>query len=194
MKFSDDKLSNTKPYLKKDLSVSTPLEGDVSHSKYQPVTCRLVESSSHGITSSCYLLKRQVGDWDASKSRVSGVDRSEPSKAVASKAIDSPVSQESYVTKQLVAFPSVNDADKPRPLCLTKPRWKDSCFVELNIAEIKMPQDSKTDPCPLLRYHINHLLRGAGWVIGKRKRVKYSHVSWEYVYRSPEGRPIREFR
>lgn len=190
MKLSVDELSTAKPYTEKVVNSSAPSKEEFSGlcPPTSTKTCCLVESSSKGVTSSCYLLKEHVdnlGDRDISKCKLSSVDESEQKALVVSKAIASPVSQESSASKLLVS--------KSESLRRHKPKWKDSCFVELDKEELSIPKDSASDPRPLLRYHIHRLLRAAGWVIGRRKRSIQYKGHGEYVYKSPEGRPIREF-
>ncbi|KAG9149995.1 hypothetical protein Leryth_010057 [Lithospermum erythrorhizon] len=185
-------------------NMSVPSEELTNSAPYQPsdshlVKCHLVESYNKKITSRWYSLKQNVkinlgsklGEKDTSKYRLSISDGREPKEMVVSKAIASPVSQESHVTKHL-AGPSTTTAYavSPRPV---KPRWKNSCFVELDEGELSSLRDSKKDPRPLLRYHIYQLLTAAGWVVGRRKRKDKSQAG-EYIFRTPEGRPIREFR
>nr|GMC50932.1 increased DNA methylation 1 isoform X1 [Ipomoea batatas] len=142
-----------------------PPQTTLAHS--QIVTSHVVESTSQGVTSCFYLQK----------------GHHEPDRGHG----------ESHVTK-LLAGNSPLVAKNSRVVRSAKSKWKDSCFVELDEAELSMIKDTPNDPRPILRYHINRLLRAAGWVIGRRKRSsKYNGIG-EYVYRSPEGRPIREFR
>lgn len=164
------------------------------------VKCHLVESYKKKITSRCYLLKQNVktnrgpelGEKDTSKYKPPVSDGRKLKEMVISKAIASPVSQESHVTKHLVhqSTTTANEAG-PRP---TKRRWKNSCFVELEEDELSSLRESKNDPRPLLRYHIYQLLTAAGWVVGRRKRNGKTQGIGEYIFRTPEGRPIREFR
>ncbi|KAM7495404.1 hypothetical protein LguiB_030013 [Lonicera macranthoides] len=184
MKLSVDKLSNAKPYLEKVTNSTYPsglvvfdTSEPASNSLYPIVTCRLVESSSEGVISSCYLLK-QLAVMDGGGDIRDSLD--------GSKATASPVSQESYGTKFLVS-------NKSESLRSTNKRWNRSTFVELDEDEMTMPRDSSNDPRRILRYHINRLLRAMGWEIGKRKRTDKHKGIGEYIYRSPEGRPIREF-
>lgn len=168
----------------------------------QTVTCRLVESTSQGVLCSCYLLKKNIemdlgGDADSrdiSKPDRPSLEGSEQKETGASKAVASPVSQESTATKLLAASPSAIvavDSGCPR---IPKQRWKESCFLELDESEMSFYRESKNSPRPLLRYHVNRLLKAAGWAVGRRKRSKTYHSHGEFVYRSPEGRPFREFR
>ncbi|XP_023771338.1 increased DNA methylation 1 [Lactuca sativa] len=160
------------------------------------VTCRLVESSGQGFKSSCYLLKGALGDigdtTNDQKGHAVDVDVDEDVNVnvnvnvTVTAAIASPVSQESHVSKLLVT--------KPEPIRHTKRKWKDSSFVEIDEDELLIPpKDSTSDPRPLLRYHIHRLLRSAKWIIGRRHRVTHCKGHGEYVFKSPEGRPIREF-
>ncbi|KAA8523984.1 hypothetical protein F0562_010585 [Nyssa sinensis] len=207
MKLSVDELSNAKPNLGKAMNSSAPfkrtgsgMSEPASHSVCHTVTCHLVESSSQGVTSSCYMLKRQaemdrggnMDDRDVSKCELSILDGSEGKEIVVSKAIASPVSQESFANKLLVASPLVTVANKSgSDRCVNK-RWMKSQFLEVDLAKMSPKRDSMKDPRPLLRYHTKLLLIAAGWDIGRRKRE--DTACGEYVYRSPEGRPIREFR
>lgn len=82
-----------------------------------------------------------------------------------------------------------------KPVKPSKPRWKDSSFIELDKDELLFvtPKDSTMDPKPLLRYYTYSLLKSAGWLIGRRNRITHCKGRGEYVFKSPEGRPIREF-
>ncbi|XP_009775403.1 increased DNA methylation 1 [Nicotiana sylvestris] len=162
----------------------------------QSVICHIVESSNQGVKSSSYLQKchavldqsHMLGEVDSSKLRSSKIEGN-GWKDAAGKAIASPASQESYATKLLVGSAAKPSGIRRPP----KPKWRDHCFVELDEAELSTIKGSPNDPRPLLRYHIHRLLRAAGWVVGRRKRNNKFHGIGEYVYKSPEGRPIREF-
>ncbi|KAJ0700892.1 putative histone acetyltransferase chromatin regulator PHD family [Helianthus annuus] len=189
---------DAKPYLEKVINTSLPLK-ETDSCLFQPttmVTCRLVESSGQGFKSSCYLLKGTVGevsDKDGSKSRLSSSDTNDQkaTEASAATAIASPVSQESHVSKLLVVRPEPSD-----PIQGCKRKWKDSSFVELDEDELLAPPEdssSTTDIKSLLRFHIHRLLREAKWVIGRRNRTTHCKGHGEFVFKSPSGRPIREF-
>ncbi|KAL3503135.1 hypothetical protein ACH5RR_037584 [Cinchona calisaya] len=186
------------------LNVAGPSKGDdsgVSQPACRAVTCRLVESSGQGVTSSCYLLEHhqeqntghEINDSEVSKCKLPSLDGNDRKDIAVCNAIASPVSQESCATKLLVVGPPVTVANKSGTGRPAKPRWKDHCFLELDEAELSLPKDRKNDPRTLLRYHIHCLLRAAGWVIGRRKRNNKPNLVGEHVYKSPEGRPIREF-
>nr|XP_010324387.1 increased DNA methylation 1 isoform X2 [Solanum lycopersicum] len=156
------------------------------------VICHVVESSNQGVKSSSYLQKRHnvldkshvLGEMESSVLRSSKIEGN-GWKDVVGKGIASPPSQESYAIGSAAKSSGIL-----RP---SKPKWRDHCFVELDESELLTIKDSPNDPRPLLRHHIHRLLRAAGWVIGRRKRNNKFHGIGEYVYKSPEGRPIREF-
>ncbi|GFP78655.1 hypothetical protein PHJA_000009100 [Phtheirospermum japonicum] len=193
-------LPNVKP-------VSAPSEGIISGvsqedsgSARQSLMYRVVESSGQGVTSNCYICKPlvhldkgcEISGRGSPKNGVSFLDRNDQKEA-ANRAVTSPISQESYASRLLVNDPPVPVAKKLVTNRPTKPKWKDSCFLKLDEEELAMPKDIKNDPRPLLRYHIHRLLRASNWEIGRRKRSsKYNGIG-EYVFKSPEGRPIREF-
>ncbi|XP_073119418.1 increased DNA methylation 1 [Henckelia pumila] len=207
VKLSVGHLADEKHDLEDILIAAAPLGGIVSGlsqqgsvSTYRTLRYCLVESSQQGVTSSCYQLRQNVNlkkeceikDMVNCGNRLSTLDQNDR-KETTSKTVASPISEESHASKLLVIRPSVSVVNKLKTHRPSKPKWKDSCFLRLDEEEFAMPTDIKNDPRPLLRYHINRLLRAAGWVIGRRKRnSKYNGVG-EYVYKSPGGRPFREF-
>lgn len=133
---------------------------------FNSVTCRLVESTSQGITSSCYLVK-----GDVSMHSLPSFDENDKKEISASKAFPSPVSQESSVNKSL-SFG-------------TRGKKTVKSSAENN-------KDSMKTPRPLLRKYIQALLKAAGWEI--TIRTKENKGRWGYIYLSPKTRrPIREF-
>ncbi|XP_071725919.1 increased DNA methylation 1-like [Rutidosis leptorrhynchoides] len=73
-------------------------------------------------------------------------------------------------------------------------KWNKSAFIELDNIEFLIPHKDTTMKFKhLLRYHAYCLLRAAGWAIGKRNRLAQNKGVGEFVFRTPEGRPIREF-
>ncbi|XP_075487897.1 increased DNA methylation 1 isoform X2 [Primulina tabacum] len=207
VKLSVGHLPDEKPDLEDILITEAPSGGIVSGLYQQggvpsnhTLRYRVVESSHQGITSCCYQLKQhvepskecEINDMVTCGNRLSTLDQNDR-KETTSKAVASPISEESHASKLLVIHPSVSVVNKLKTHRPSKPKWKDSCFLRLDEEEFAMPTNIKNDPRPLLRYHINRLLRKAGWVIGRRKRnSKYNGVG-EYVYKSPGGRPFREF-
>lgn len=162
----------------------------------------ILESSSVGIEASYYLVKKcqigqklepEVGNRDVFNSACPCLERNERKDIGTGQAISSPVSQERHPTKVLVVSTPTTAKIKLGPGPPAKPKWKDHCFVALDDAQLSMPKDMKNDPRPLLRYRVNRFLRLAGWVIGRRKRNSKSRLVGEYVYKSPGGRPFREF-
>ncbi|GJZ24149.1 increased DNA methylation 1-like protein isoform X1 [Tanacetum coccineum] len=182
---------NVKPYVEKVVNSSIPLK-EVDSCLFQStamVTCRLVESSGQGFKSSCYLLKGATGEIaekEASKSRLSSSDTNDQKGNDVTATIASPVSQESHVSKLLVLKPEVDQGPKRK--------WKDTSFVVVDDEELLVPpKESTNDPRPLLRYHVHRLLRAAKWVIGRRQRNKHCRGHGEFVFKSPSGKPMREF-
>ncbi|PIN16560.1 Histone acetyltransferase [Handroanthus impetiginosus] len=207
VKLSVADLPDVKPDLGNTFIASTSSKGvisgmsqETSRSACHNLTYRVVESSVQGVTCSSYQLKPllyldkvcEISDRDSPKNRVSSLGQNEH-KEPTNRVVASPISQESSASKLLVIDPPVSVANKLGTHRPPKPKWKDSCFLKLDEDELAMPRDIKNDPRPLLRYHINRLLGAAGWVIGRRRRnSKYNGIG-EYVYKSPGGRPIREF-
>nr|XP_043623430.1 increased DNA methylation 1-like [Erigeron canadensis] len=202
---------NAKPYIEKVVNSSIPSK-EIDSCLIQPtavVTCRLFESSCQGFKSSCYLLKGaviEVVGKDAIKSRLLSFDTNDQKGNEISAAIASPVSQESHASKLLVTptptEPVHCSKRKWKDSCIKehdpfhgfKRKWKDSSFVELDEDELLVPpKESTTDLRPLLRFHINRLLRAAKWVIGRRIRTTHCRGRGEFVFKTPSGRPIREF-
>ncbi|GMY32013.1 increased DNA methylation 1 isoform X2 [Fagus crenata] len=205
MKFSIDELPNTSPGSGKILNSSVIPEEIVSgtlcrarDSVCETVTFHLVESSSQGVTSSCYLLKQHVkvdrpgivDDQDVLKCRLLGLDGNDGKEVVVSKAIASPASQESFATRLLVS-PSITAADgSGSPLLAEEnPRLLESHKWDLSNISLKM--DPMKDPRPLLQYCVIHLLEATGWSIEKRKRPSRNHM--ESVYITPKGKSLRDF-
>ncbi|CAI9088785.1 OLC1v1023211C1 [Oldenlandia corymbosa var. corymbosa] len=174
--------------------VDSSLPGASCHS----VTYRLVESSSQGVTSGCYLLKRNLEPSaghesdDSKECKLTSLDKFNEKEIAVSNTM-APISQDSHTTKLLVSKSPVTALYTTATGRLAKPRWKDHCFLELDESELSLPKDVKNDPRPLLRYHIISLLGALGWVVGRRRRNNKQNVVGEHVYKSPEGRPIREF-
>ncbi|KAG6421393.1 hypothetical protein SASPL_117944 [Salvia splendens] len=198
------------PYVKRDLgdTLCTPAPSERvvsgisldSSISARGTTYSVVESSGQGVTSGSYQLKLfphqskvfGISGRGSCKNRVSSLDQSDQKEA-ANRTVTSPISQESYASRLLATDPSTSVAIRIGTHRFTKPKWKDACFLQLDEDELAMPKDIKNDPRPLLRYHIYRLLRAAGWLIGRRRRnSKYNGIG-EYVYKSPGGRPIREF-
>lgn len=203
-KLSIGDLPDVKPDLGDILFASTPSESNLSlentGSSCHSLTYYIVESSSHGVATSSYQLRPnpylekrcEVRGGGSCKDAPFSLDQNDQ-KGAANKAVTSPISQESHASRLQVTGPPVTLAKKVCTHRPSKPKWKDSCFLKLDEEELAMPKDIKNDPRPLLRYHINRLLIAAGWVIGRRRRnSKYNGIG-EYVYKSPGGRPFREF-
>ncbi|KAJ6776229.1 PHD FINGER FAMILY PROTEIN [Salix koriyanagi] len=164
----------------------------VMDSPSQTVPLHLVESSSQGVISTSYLLKQHAkidrqGDARESDALKCSLPNSD---AVAGKAIASPVSQESYATRILLARPSVDVVGKSESPLNAEERAKAFNSPGLDVSIISKT-DSKMDPRPFLQSHITRLLSALGWCIGKRKRPSRKYM--ESIYQSPEGRLFRDF-
>nr|XP_011460777.1 PREDICTED: uncharacterized protein LOC105350447 [Fragaria vesca subsp. vesca] len=205
MKLSVDEFPSAKPGLEKVINPSIVSKEMVSgmsgstDSITETVTFRLVESSSEGVASSCYLLKQPakldrgtvLGDSDVSKCRLPTSDGNDGKELCPSKAVASPVSQESFSTMLLATGPSVTLLDK-----LGTPLGAEGNLEGLESpvmarSAISFKKDSCKDPRPLLQYDVNCLLEAAGWHIQRRKRRCRSYL--ESVYVTPKGRLIRDF-
>jgi hypothetical protein len=205
MKFSVDELPNTRTGTGK-ISNSSVIPKEIVPGMFCPArdsvcetsTFHLVESSSHGVTSTSYLLKQHVEmdrqgivtDLNVLKSRLPGLDGIDGKEVVVSKAIASPVSQESFATRLFTACPSVPVSEKSgsvhaeeRPKLLESPKMDES--------NLSPKVDPMKDPRSLLQYHVINLLEAAGWCIERRKRPSRRYM--ESVYITPKGRPVREF-
>lgn len=92
------------------------------------VTCRLVESSAHGVKSGCYLLKGSIGNRDTKKCRLCFSNTDYLKVNDLTKANASPASQESYASKLLVG--------SPEPVQCYKNIGKYSSFMEVDEDDI----------------------------------------------------------
>lgn len=200
IKLSTDKPSDSTPNLGKVMNSSEIIREPASAYCRPAEDCdsasftfHIVESSRQGIISSCYLLKHFVerdsnlGEPDVPKCTSSILEGNDEPNMV-NKVSASPVSQESSMTRLLVASPSDTFDDKfGSPLHLDVGQMKFQC-PELDTS---MNTDLIRDPRPLIHYHVVHLFIAAGWSIERRKRPCRRYL--ETIYRSPQGRSIREF-
>lgn len=168
----------------------------------QTVTCRLVESSSQGVISSCFLLKRHAGsdseddnmNSDPVKRGSSSLDASCRKESNACKSITYPASHESVAANLSVTSLSVTVPNKSGSRqCIKNKRKKSSASKRyLGAVMTSLSKDSTSDPRSVLRNHVQEFLRAIGWEIGRRDRQ--DKVLGEFIYFSPDGRrPIREF-
>ncbi|XP_009146300.1 increased DNA methylation 1 [Brassica rapa] len=146
------------------------------------IPLHLVESSNKGVSTSSYLLKQSIEK--GKEVYLSGIVSQNVKECNGKelKAIESPVSQESFATR-------VFSAGASTPLQL-KERTKVSPN-ELSISKTCLKIDPKEDPRPLLYKYVCKLLASSRWKIEKRQRSnsKYS----ETIYVSSQGRKFREF-
>ncbi|KAK7244189.1 hypothetical protein RIF29_39007 [Crotalaria pallida] len=164
----------------------------------EPFAFRLVESSKHGVISNQYLLKHNMlQNKEASKDGVdvtncksTAADVNVAKEVSVSKVVASPVSQESFANKLVVTNPSTTVVDKPVSPLHPEDMSKGFLSCDLDISNLSSKLDHK-DPRSLLQFHIVQLLTSAGWSIEKRHRRNRHHM--QSVYRTPKGKPIREF-
>ncbi|CAM8951960.1 unnamed protein product [Rhodiola kirilowii] len=161
------------------------------------ITCRLVESSSQGVTYSSYLLKKPF-----EATREGACEEEVPTcellclkdnsfkEVVVSKSIASPISQESSADKVLVAGHYIAGVDKSTLSC-SEGREKELSSHDLHLSSV--PDSSKVMSAPrrLIQDQINHLLEATGWQYELRKK-RNSRQRFS-VYLSPEGKSFREF-
>ncbi|XP_061363394.1 increased DNA methylation 1 [Gastrolobium bilobum] len=178
--------------------VVSNLSSAVTDRDSEPLAFRLVESSKQGVISSCYLLKHNIlqnkkaakEDVDVANCKSTTADENVGKEISVSKAVSSPVSQESFANRLVVTSPSITVLKKSgSPL---NPEEIPEGFLSSNmdISNSSSKLDKK-DPRTLLQFHIVQLLRMAGWSIEKRQRPCRRYM--ESVYRTPEGKPVREF-
>ncbi|CAO2836213.1 unnamed protein product [Amaranthus hypochondriacus] len=203
MRYSVNELSNFKPYLDKAVASSIPLKQVVSevHPPTQLAPCKIlmchvVESCNEGVSSSCYLLKQypesdqagNLGDCSALNGCVSGSDGSEIKQVGSSKSIASPISQESSATKLLIPSPSVVVGIESGSLQRAEERPNKALFSECE--DEVLTGDIMKDALAILRSRVDLLLERTKWSLEKQVR---NDGRYRYVYRSPEGRPVRGF-
>ncbi|KAH0852770.1 hypothetical protein HID58_019477 [Brassica napus] len=137
------------------------------------IPLHLVESSNKGVSTSSYLLKQSTEK--GKEVYLSGIV-SAKCHGKELKAIESPVSQESFATRVFSATPHSTGPPSTNELSMSK-----TC----------LKIDPKEDPRPLLYKYVCKLLASSRWKIEKRQRSnsKYS----ETIYVSSQGRKFREF-
>ncbi|KAJ0264098.1 Increased DNA methylation 1 [Hirschfeldia incana] len=146
------------------------------------IPLRLVESSNKGVSTSSYLLKQSMEK--GKEVYLSGIVSENVKRCDGKelKAIESPVSQESFATRVF----STPHSDKSH----FQLQLKEGPKVP-TMSETCLKIDPKDDPRPLLYKYVCKLLASSRWKIEKRPRAnsKYS----ETVYVSSQGRKFREF-
>lgn len=158
------------------------------------VTFPLVESFHQGVAWNYYMLKQNmpwergagVGFVDLLNCRFLG-----PSENLGKElAIASPVSQEGYASRLLVASPSSCAGGQLDYCAHADEKKMDYDNSGLHLSNIVESEAAK-DPRRLLLSHALDLLKDAGWLVTKHKRPCRSYL--ESKYRSPAGRSFREF-
>ncbi|MED6133744.1 hypothetical protein PIB30_030961 [Stylosanthes scabra] len=126
------------------------------------------------------------GDVDVTKCKSATGDSNVAKEVAVGKAVASPVSQESFANRLVVTTPSIGALYPLHPEEMSK----DLISADMDISDSLSKLDQK-DPRTLLQFHILQLLTAAGWSIEKRKRPSRRYI--ESVYRTPEGKTVREF-
>ncbi|XP_074311147.1 increased DNA methylation 1 [Silene latifolia] len=204
IKLSVNELCSFKPYLDNAMASSVPLK-QVVYGMYHPGPClpgqifmsHVVESSSDGLTSSCYLLKQDLestsegnlGDCVGLNGSLSVSDGSEVKQVGAFKSMASPNSQESYATKLLVSSPSPADVSASGSSRLTKKKSKVATW-NFDDDNVQLTGNSVKDLSTLLRSKVYQLLKRLGWSLELQVRNDGRN---RYLYRTPDGRLVRAF-
>ncbi|KAI9083628.1 hypothetical protein K1719_034570 [Acacia pycnantha] len=206
MKFSLLELPCSRSNFKKVLSsptlskgLVTDMSGAVIDFDSKPLSLRLVESSKHGLISSCYLLRHSMmpnkrrgkDDLDVSNCTKTTADGNLAKEVATSKVAASPVSQESFANKLVVTSSSITAVEKSGSHFQFEETAKGFLSYDAAKSNLSLTPDLKKDPRDLLHYHSVRLLLMAGWSIEKIKRPCRKY--FESLYRTPEGRPVREF-
>ncbi|KAI3809601.1 hypothetical protein L1987_19196 [Smallanthus sonchifolius] len=147
------------------------------------------DSGEGGISEDFALFMRNAPDVEVKRRKMSPEEHFE-TKSCPEKVVNSSVS--SIAVNFNSNDQKTYDVSKaiPPPVKVSKKRWKDSSFLELDKDELLIPpKESATNPKPILRYYTYCLLKAAGWLIGRRNRKGRG----EYIFKTPEGRPIRQF-
>ncbi|KAK8469391.1 hypothetical protein PHAVU_005G067300 [Phaseolus vulgaris] len=201
MKFSLHELACSRSDSEKNLSSSRLSKVAVSNlssvatgCNSEPIAFRLVESSKDGVISSCYLLnhnnlnKQAVkDDVDVTNFNTATADRHIAKEVSVSKAAASPVSQESFASRLVITSPSITVVKKAGSP-LNPEEMPESTNGDISNSPSMLQEE---DPRTILQFQIVQLLTMAGWTIEKRQRPSRRYP--ESVYRTPEGKPIREF-
>ncbi|KAF7822642.1 increased DNA methylation 1 isoform X1 [Senna tora] len=197
MKFSLHELPCSRSNLEKVLSSATLSKEFVTDMSCaavnydsKPISFRLVESSKHGVISSCYLLKHNTtlnkrtvkDDLYVTNCKKNSANGNFAKEVASSKVVASPVSQESFANRLVVTSPSITAVEK----------YGSHLSSDMDISNLSLDSPTKKSHRDVLHFRSVQLLMMAGWSIEKRKRPCRRHV--ESVYRTPEGRPVREFK
>ncbi|GAU38413.1 hypothetical protein TSUD_52380 [Trifolium subterraneum] len=163
-----------------------------------PIAFRTVESSKHGVISSCCLLKHNLvhnkhasnNVVDVTNCKSKTADENIVKEISVTKVVASPVSQESSANRLIVTSPPITVVkNSESPL---KSEEMPEEFQSSNMVISKsLSKPGKEDPRPLLQFHIVQLLTMLGWSIGKHLRPCRRWM--ESVYTTPTGKIIREF-
>ncbi|KAH9625714.1 hypothetical protein KSS87_007910 [Heliosperma pusillum] len=204
IKLSVNELCSFKPYLDDAMASSVPLKQVVygmyhpgPHSPGQVLMCHVVESSSDGLTSSCYLLKQDLestsegnlGDCVGINGSLSASDGSEVKQVGACKSMASPNSQESSATKLLVSSPSAVDVSASGSPRFTKKKSKIATW-HFDDDNVQLTGNGVKDLSTLLRSKVYQLLKRLGW--SPELQIRNDGRN-RYLYRTPDGTLVRAF-
>lgn len=163
-----------------------------------PIAFRTVESSKHGVVSSCCLLKHNLvqnkhasnNDVDVTNCKSETANGNITKEMSANKVVASPVSQESSANRLALTSSSITVVKKSSfPL---KTEEMAEGFQSSNmIISNSVSKLDKEDPRFILQFHIVQLLTLSGWSIGKHQRPCRRWM--ESFYKTPKGKTIREF-
>lgn len=201
MKFSLHEFASSRSDSEKKLSssqlsrvVASNLSSAATECDSEPIAFRLVESSKEGVISSTYLLSHNMLNKQAAKDDVdvtnlnsTAADGNVAKEVSVSKAAASPVSQESFANRLVITSLSTNVV-KNSGSPLNPEEMPESSNVDNSNSSSVLEEE---DPRTILQFHIVQLLRMAGWSIEKRQRPCRRYA--ESVYRTPKGKPVREF-
>lgn len=164
----------------------------------EPIAFRTVESSKHGVISSCYVLKhnmvqnKQVSndDVDVTNCKSKTEDGNIAKEVSVSKVVASPVSQESSANRLVVTSPSITVVKKSKSPLKTEemPEGFQSSNMDVSNSLSKI---DKEDTRSLLHFHVMQLFTMSGISVEKHQRPCRRYM--ESLYRTPKGKPIREF-
>ncbi|KAF6176082.1 hypothetical protein GIB67_000176 [Kingdonia uniflora] len=165
----------------------------------QTLRHHLVESSGHGVISSCYVLKQigevesgdQVADIEAGKNELPKLHSIDGKKVSDDKSLTSKIDQQTLEPEVFVGGASV--VNKCRAIVATKDGAEKSVLLNSEIVQSAYNRGSIPDLRSRLRGHVNHILMATGWCLEKRRRTRGDKRLMDTVYISPMGNVVRMF-
>ncbi|KAI5438710.1 hypothetical protein KIW84_024439 [Lathyrus oleraceus] len=142
-----------------------------------PIAFRTVESSKHGVVSSCCLLKHNLvqnkyalnNDVDVTNCKSETANGNITKEMSANKVVASPISQESSANRLAVTSSSITVAKKSSYPLKTEKMAEGFQSSNMIISNLVSKLD-KEDPRSILQFHIVQLLTMSDWSIGKHQR------------------------